>query len=227
MAGTVSYHSDDDVQAARLIILCGMTSFVVLPILFGIMYAKYLTFQLSRAEAKDNKPKIISDSNVGEMVSTKAAVGQTRLSDMKMNVILRLWWKRQERLYGLSLDHDVEVSRQDDDDDEPAVKDAKQKTAKEKKPKKEKKHSSSAGEDDVDKEAQHAAGDDGVDKKPKKVKKHASSAGEDDVDKKPKKIKKHASSGEDVDRKPKKNSTISAAEEESRPKKVKKHVSVD
>ena len=192
-AQAVAYESAQQVETARLITLCTMGGFLVVPILFGIVYTKYLAFKLAKADARDVKQNANNDGNMGQVLSSKSGGMQMKSLDMKTNTVLRIWWKRQAKLYDLERDGEAPVKKTEDDGgiSSPApVREARPK--KEKKEKKEKK-----GHPEKDE-----SGDLLSPSAPKKHKKHKSkerapgmeshgdTAGEDSPKKKSKK-KKH------------------------------------
>ena len=88
-----------------IITISAMVGIVVVPLLAGLIYAKILISRL-----RDEMKKKPTEEN-GEVDSTffpveasqKMGGFQSRLSDMKTNAVLRLWWKKQHKIHGISL----------------------------------------------------------------------------------------------------------------------------
>ncbi len=95
-----------------IITISAMVGIVVVPLLVGLIYAKVLISRL-RDQMKKNPT---DEEEVVESLSFPLDIGQntfsleTRLSDMKTNAVLRLWWKKQHKIHGVSLiEADVEA----------------------------------------------------------------------------------------------------------------------
>lgn len=95
-----------------IITVSAMVGIVVIPLLIGLIYAKVLISRLR----DEMKKKPTEDDETVESISFPLDIGQktfsfqTRLSDMKTNAVLRLWWKKQHRIHGVSLiEADVEA----------------------------------------------------------------------------------------------------------------------
>ena len=100
----------DQQQLARIITMASMIGVVVAPILFGIIYTKFLLLRLQRMEAAIVVKEEPSTDTLTARINANKSQGalQLRLMDMKTNAVLRLWWKRQFKIHGIALDNDIE-----------------------------------------------------------------------------------------------------------------------
>jgi len=88
-----------------------MVAVVVIPLAVGLLYAKFLLMKLQRRITSANQLQDESTNDtVPETISGMnfASFSQSRLSDMKTNAVVRLWWKKQQRIHGVSIDNDIE-----------------------------------------------------------------------------------------------------------------------
>jgi len=97
-----------------VITISAMVGIVVVPLVIGLIYAKILITRLRN----EMKKKPADDDEIAESFSFPIDVSQTshsfetRLSDMKTNAVLRLWWKKQHKIHGVTLvEADVEAQR--------------------------------------------------------------------------------------------------------------------
>jgi hypothetical protein len=109
--GVVSFESTTDLETTRVITLASLLGLIFLPIVLGLIYSKYLLGRLHRrytatvTESTDD-PGL---SEVSEMMSRKPPGSfLSRIMDMRTNAVLRLWWRRQYKVHGVSLENDVE-----------------------------------------------------------------------------------------------------------------------
>jgi len=130
----VQYKSSVVPDKVRLYTLIAMISMVVLPVIVAIVYIRLTVFAVKRgSQVTEKKSSSIADTYGSSLSDWKSLAGSffARLADMKSNPVLRLWWKRQERMYKLAPDD--EASRDEKSD----PKHKKSKKEKEKKVKKE------------------------------------------------------------------------------------------
>jgi hypothetical protein len=99
-------------EVLDVVTISAMVGIIVIPLIIGLIYAKVLISRL-RLEMKkkpsDDTEEIDSFSYPAE-VSQNNRTFQTRLTDMKTNAVLRLWWKKQHKIHGVALiEADVEA----------------------------------------------------------------------------------------------------------------------
>ena len=119
LTGAVSYgtpQTDDSTTKYTLFAIAGA---FLLPILLGFVYSKISMWRFRRSAGYND---VKASGNIGENSAgaaakkTSLAAHLLRLTEMRSNPVLRLWWKRQEKLYS-ALDNDLEAQKADDEDD--------------------------------------------------------------------------------------------------------------
>ena len=101
----VSYRSTAQASMFRNYTLIAMGCVVLVPVLIGIIYTRIMIRNHRRkAAASDLNAAVTSDLYGAGMTSTKA-----RVLDMRTNPVLRMWWKRQAKMYGGVQEADLEA----------------------------------------------------------------------------------------------------------------------
>ena len=111
----VPYGSPSLDQSALDYTLIAVGAALGLPILFGIVYARisvYRTRSLLSTTDKSASTEVISASTSGKRAGMASYL--TRMSDMRSNPVLRLWWNRQGKLYSTT-ENDAESHALRDD----------------------------------------------------------------------------------------------------------------
>jgi len=101
----VSFDLSISEEVLDLITISAMVGIVVLPLVIGLIYAKVL---IARLRAESTKKPVEDDEEVEAFsypmeVSQSSRSFQSRMSDMKTNAVLRLWWKKQHKIHGVAL----------------------------------------------------------------------------------------------------------------------------
>lgn len=110
----VSFQSTETNKTMQIAILASLLGVVFLPIILGMLYTKFLVIRLhTRYTAIDrNADTGQVDEEVRDMVNIQQPTSFiSRLLDMKTNGVVRLWWRRQFKVHGMSLDNDIEAQR--------------------------------------------------------------------------------------------------------------------
>jgi hypothetical protein len=107
----VDFGSPGQLPIIKYVTLGSMVAVVVLPLVFGLLYAKFLLIRLQKRITSTGQ---IQDESTNQNLSENlpgtaiVALPHSRLSDMKTNAVFRLWWKKQQKIHGVSMDNDIE-----------------------------------------------------------------------------------------------------------------------
>ena len=117
-ASAVSYESDQNTGVAEKYTFIAIGGVLVIPIVFGWIYTRItLRRFLKLNSSNEAKSGLVSDSSGSSAAMRQAFIGAhlARLLDMKSNPVLRLWWKRQDKLYNLNNgENDLEAGISDE-----------------------------------------------------------------------------------------------------------------
>jgi hypothetical protein len=109
----VTYESPMNVGVAEKYTFIAIGAVLAIPIIFGYVYTRITLRRIRKLTAgTELKSGLVVDSASASVGTRQAGIGAHffRLLDMKSNPVLRLWWKRQEKLYSQNgADNDLEA----------------------------------------------------------------------------------------------------------------------
>lgn len=108
----VSYGAPQITGSLTKYTLIAIGGVFVTPLLIGLIYTRITLYRFRRTQAaNDSKNASGTDSSSSSRSSRRMTLSAylLRLLDMRSNPILRLWWKRQSKLYSNISDNDIEA----------------------------------------------------------------------------------------------------------------------
>jgi hypothetical protein len=107
----VRFQGSDHTGSIQDYAIYAMFGLILVPIIGGYFYTKVIVkrIRLQEGDGADGAPK---DETFSSLVTGgRASLGSfaNRILDMRSNPVVRLWWKRQSRLYGVDVENDPEA----------------------------------------------------------------------------------------------------------------------
>jgi len=111
LADAVSYGTPQIEETSARYTLFAIAGALLLPVLLGFVYSRFSLWRFRRSGASvDVKASTNLGDNATSAASNRASLAAylLRLTEMRSNPVMRLWWKRQEKLYSI-VDDDIEA----------------------------------------------------------------------------------------------------------------------
>lgn len=106
----VEYANDTISTSVKVYTLIAIGAVFTFPIIAALVYIRFAVISTKRGALTAEKKASVMTGTYGSSTSDwKRASGSlfARLADMKSNPVLRLWWKKQEKMYKLTSENDT------------------------------------------------------------------------------------------------------------------------